>query len=51
MSVVRNDFTASLLQNGEVLVVGGTDYAIHCYATTGLYNPSTGSDDSSSTAL
>ena len=42
MSVVRTAFTATLLQNGEVLVAGGTDYAIHCYATAELYNPSTG---------
>ena len=42
MSVVRTAFTATLLQNGQVLVAGGTDYAIHCYATAELYNPSTG---------
>ena len=42
MSVVRTAFTATLLQNGEVLVTGGTDYAIHCYATAELYDPSTG---------
>ena len=42
MSVVRTAFTATLLQNGEVLVAGGTDYAINCYATAELYNPSTG---------
>ena len=42
MSVGRTAFTAALLQNGEVLVAGGTDYEINCYATAELYNPSTG---------
>jgi N-acetylneuraminic acid mutarotase len=42
MSVGRDYFTATLLQNGEVLVAGGTDFEINCYATAELYNPSTG---------
>jgi hypothetical protein len=42
MSVGRTDFTATLLQNGEVLVAGGTDFEISCYNTAELYTPSTG---------
>jgi len=42
MSVGRTAFTATLLQNGEVLVAGGSDYEINCYDTAELYNPSTG---------
>src|SRR6516164_8494870 len=42
MSVGRTAFTATLLPNGQVLVVGGSDYQIRCYATAELYNPSTG---------
>jgi N-acetylneuraminic acid mutarotase len=30
MSVGRSAFTATLLQNGEVLVAGGTDFEINC---------------------
>src|SRR5215469_5397700 len=42
MNAGRTAFTATLLQNGEVLVAGGTDYEVTCYATAELYNPSTG---------
>jgi hypothetical protein len=42
MTAGRTSFTATLLQNGEVLVAGGSDYEISCYATAELYNPSTG---------
>lgn len=42
MSVNRTGFTATLLENGEVLVAGGSDYEINCWATAELYNPSTG---------
>jgi Kelch motif len=42
MSVGRTAFTATLLQNGEVLVAGGTDYNENCWNTAELYNPSTG---------
>ena len=42
MTAGRTSLTATLLQNGEVLVVGGSDYQIRCYATAELYNPSTG---------
>ncbi len=42
MSAGRTSFTATLLQNGEVLVVGGSDYEVSCYGTAELYNPSTG---------
>jgi Galactose oxidase, central domain/Kelch motif len=38
----RTSLTATLLQNGQVLVAGGSDYQIRCYATAELYNPSTG---------
>jgi hypothetical protein len=42
MSVGRTGFTATLLANGQVLVAGGSDYKISCYATAELYNPATG---------
>jgi hypothetical protein len=42
MSVGRTGFTATLLANGQVLVAGGSDYQIRCYATAELYNPATG---------
>jgi hypothetical protein len=42
MSAGRMSFTATLLQNGEVLVAGGSGYTANCYATAELYNPSTG---------
>jgi hypothetical protein len=42
MSVGRTAFAATLLANGQVLVAGGSDYEINCYATAELYNPSTG---------
>lgn len=42
MTAGRTSFTATLLQNGEVLVAGGSDYQIRCYATAELYNASTG---------
>ena len=42
MSVGRTAFTATLLANGRVLVVGGSDYQIRCYATAEVYDPSTG---------
>jgi hypothetical protein len=42
MTAGRTSFTATLLKNGEVLVAGGSDYEISCYATAELYNPSTG---------
>jgi hypothetical protein len=41
MSVGRTSFTATLLQNGEVLVAGGTGYTADCFASAELYNPST----------
>jgi hypothetical protein len=43
MSVGRTAFTATLLQNGDLLVVGGTGYTANCFATAEIYNPSTGS--------
>jgi hypothetical protein len=43
MSVGRAAFTATLLQNGELLVVGGTGDTANCFATAEIYNPSTGS--------
>src|ERR1022692_3169244 len=42
MSVGRMAFTATLLPNGNVLVVGGSTYAASCFATAEIYNPSTG---------
>lgn len=42
MSAGRTDFTATLLQSGEALVAGGTDFEVNCYATSELYNPTTG---------
>ena len=42
MSVGRTGFTATPLANGQVLVAGGSDYQIRCYATAELYNPATG---------
>lgn len=42
MTAGQTSLTATLLQNGEVLVAGGSDYQIRCYATAELYNPSTG---------
>ena len=42
MSVGRTGFSATLLSNGQVLVAGGSDYQIRCYATAELYNPATG---------
>lgn len=42
MTTVRTNFTATLLQNGEVLVAGGTDWVINCYSSAELYNPSVG---------
>ena len=42
MSVGRDYFTATLLQNGEVLVAGGTDFNVNCWNAAELYNPSTG---------
>ena len=42
MSVGRTGLTATLLPNGLVLVAGGSDYYVNCYATAELYNPSTG---------
>jgi hypothetical protein len=43
MSVGRTPFTATLLQNGEVLVAGGTGYTATCFASAEIYDPSTGS--------
>jgi hypothetical protein len=43
MSVGRTAFTATLLQNGDLLVVGGTGYTANCFATAEIYKPSTGS--------
>jgi hypothetical protein len=42
MSVGRTGLTATLLTNGLVLVAGGSDYYVNCYATAELYNPATG---------
>ena len=42
MSFGRTGFTATLLANGQVLVAGGSDYFVSCYATAELYNPATG---------
>jgi hypothetical protein len=42
MTAGRTSLTATLLQNGKVLVVGGSDYQIRCYATAELYDPSAG---------
>jgi N-acetylneuraminic acid mutarotase len=42
MSVGRTGLTATLLPNGLVLVAGGSDYYVNCYATAELYNPATG---------
>jgi len=42
MSVGRTGFSATLLSNGQVLVAGGSDYQIRCYANAELYNPATG---------
>jgi N-acetylneuraminic acid mutarotase len=42
MSVGRTAFTATLLANGKLLVAGGSDYQISCYATAELYDPSNG---------
>jgi len=42
MSDAREAFTATLLQNGEVLVAGGFGYFGDCLAAAELYNPSTG---------
>ena len=33
MSVGRTAFTATLLTSGQVLVAGGSDYMVNCYAT------------------
>jgi hypothetical protein len=43
MSVGRTAFAATLLQNGDLLVVGGTGYTANCFATAEIYNPATGS--------
>jgi hypothetical protein len=42
MSVGRTAHTATLLQNGKVLVAGGSQCVVHCYDTAELYNPATG---------
>jgi N-acetylneuraminic acid mutarotase len=42
MSVGRTGHTATLLENGQVLVAGGSQYAVNCYDTAELYNPATG---------
>src|SRR5215469_10052587 len=42
MSVGRTGFTATLLANGQVLVAGGSDYQVRCYATAELYDSATG---------
>jgi N-acetylneuraminic acid mutarotase len=42
MSVGRTAHTATLLQNGEVLVAGGSQYVVNCYDSAELYNPATG---------
>jgi hypothetical protein len=41
MSVGRTAFAATLLQNGDLLVVGGTGYTANCFATAEIYNPAT----------
>lgn len=42
LNVARANFTATLLQNGQVLVVGGRDNNYTPLASAELYNPSTG---------
>jgi N-acetylneuraminic acid mutarotase len=42
LHVARADFTATLLQNGQVLVVGGRDTSYTPLASAELYNPSKG---------
>ena len=42
LNVARGAFTATLLQNGEVLVAGGGDVNKNFLASAELYNPSTG---------
>jgi len=43
LHVARADFTATLLTNGQVLVVGGRDTLYTPLASAELYNPATGS--------
>jgi len=38
----RDTFTATVLQNGNVLIAGGTSYEASLVATCELYNPTTG---------
>src|ERR1022692_3590400 len=42
LNTARYGHTATPLPNGDVLVAGGSTYAASCFATTELYNPSTG---------
>src|SRR5258708_7045404 len=41
LNVARGEKTATLLQNGQVLVAGGADYNWNGYASAELYNPTT----------
>jgi Galactose oxidase, central domain len=42
LNTARRGHTATLLQNGQVLVTGGTDANGNPFATAELYNPATG---------
>ena len=42
MNIARGAFTATLLENGEVLVTGGGDVNNNLLASAELYNPATG---------
>src|SRR5437016_1029530 len=42
LHIARADFTATLLTNGQVLVVGGRDTSYTPLASAELYNPATG---------
>jgi hypothetical protein len=42
MTVARNDHTATLLPNGQVLIAGGLDERSHVLASAELYDPAAG---------